>query len=66
MEAVKRAKERFAKYPVVFSKCSKQSLSYAKCVLLKEGSVKKDDCAHEFSEFKSCLASAAKELKTRI
>ncbi|XP_045457241.1 uncharacterized protein LOC123667370 [Melitaea cinxia] len=66
MEPVKRAKERFAKYPIVFSKCSKQASLYARCVLLKEDSVKKDDCAKEFKEFQTCLTSAAKDLKTRI
>lgn len=66
MESISKAKERLAKYPVVFAKCSKQSVLYARCVLLKEGSVKKDDCAKEFQEFKTCLYSAAKDLKTRI
>ncbi|KAJ0170502.1 hypothetical protein K1T71_013876 [Dendrolimus kikuchii] len=66
MEAVKRAKERFAKYPVVFAKCSKQASLYAQCVLIKEDSVKKDDCAKEFQEFRSCLQSAAKDMKTRL
>lgn len=66
MESIAKAKERLAKYPVVFAKCSKQSVLYARCVLLKEGSVKKDDCAKEFQEFKTCLYSAAKDLRTRI
>ncbi|XP_022828448.1 uncharacterized protein LOC111357889 [Spodoptera litura] len=66
MESISKAKERLAKYPVVFAKCSKQSVLYARCVLLKEGSVKKDDCAKEFQEFKTCLYSAAKDLKTKI
>lgn len=66
MESISKAKERLAKYPVIFAKCSKQSVLYARCVLLKEGSVKKDDCAKEFEEFKGCLYSAAKNLKTRI
>ncbi|XP_075987547.1 NADH dehydrogenase [ubiquinone] 1 alpha subcomplex assembly factor 8 [Anticarsia gemmatalis] len=66
MESVIRARERLAKYPVVFAKCSKQGTLYARCVLLKEGSVKHNDCAKEFEQFKTCLTSAAKDLKTRI
>lgn len=66
MDSVTKARERLAKYPLVFAKCSKQSALYARCVLLREGSVKKDDCVKEFEEFKSCLYSAAKNLKTRI
>ncbi|XP_059045748.1 uncharacterized protein LOC131841445 [Achroia grisella] len=66
MESVAKARERFAKYPLLFAKCSKQGTLYARCVLLKEDSVKKDDCAKEFQEFKCCLQSAAKDLKTRI
>ncbi|XP_026764878.1 uncharacterized protein LOC113523208 [Galleria mellonella] len=66
MESVAKARERLAKYPLLFAKCSKQGTLYARCVLLKEDSVKKDDCAKEFQDFKSCLQSAAKDLKTRI
>lgn len=66
MEAVKKAKERFAKYPAVFAKCSKQATLYAQCVLIKEDSVKKDDCSKEFQEFKSCLQSAAKDMKIKL
>lgn len=65
MEAVNKAKERFAKYPLVFVKCSKQATLYARCVLLNED-VKKDECTKEFQEFKSCLQSAAKDMKTRL
>lgn len=66
MESVIRARERLAKYPLVFAKCSKQSTLYARCVLLKEGSVGKNDCNQEFEQFKSCLTIAAKDLKTKI
>lgn len=66
MESVAKARERLAKYPLLFAKCSKQGTLYARCVLLKEDSVKKDDCAKEFQDFKSCLQFAAKDLKTRI
>ncbi|XP_023945502.1 uncharacterized protein LOC112051198 [Bicyclus anynana] len=66
MEAVKKAKERFAKYPLIYAKCSKQASVYARCVLLREDTVKKDDCAKEFQEFNACLQSASKELKTKI
>lgn len=66
MEAVKKAKERFAKYPAVFAKCSKQATLYAQCVLVKEDSVKKDDCAKEFQELKACMQAAAKNMNTRL
>lgn len=65
MESVIKARERLAKFPLIFAKCSKQSAVYAHCVLVKE-EVKKDDCAKEFKEFYTCLQSAAKELKTKI
>lgn len=66
MESVAKARERLAKYPLIFAKCSKQGSLYAKCVLLKEDAVKKEDCAKEFKEFMTCLQSAAKDMKTRI
>ncbi|XP_028174560.1 uncharacterized protein LOC135084508 [Ostrinia nubilalis] len=66
MESVSKARERFAKYPVIFAKCAKQATLYATCVLHKEDGLKKDDCAKEFQEFKGCLQSAAKNLKTKI
>ncbi|XP_063543529.1 uncharacterized protein LOC134751906 [Cydia strobilella] len=66
MEAVSKARERLAKYPLIFAKCSKQSALYARCVLQLDDQVKKDSCAKEFQEFKACLQSAAKDLKTRI
>lgn len=66
MESVAKAKERLAKYPLIFAKCSKQASVYATCVLTNEDSVKKDICAREFQEFKNCLYSAAKDIKTRI
>ncbi|XP_053620901.1 uncharacterized protein LOC128681199 [Plodia interpunctella] len=66
MESVAKAKERLAKYPVLFAKCSQQATLYARCVLFKEDKLKKSDCAKEFHEFKTCLQSAAKDLKTRI
>ncbi|KAL0810443.1 hypothetical protein ABMA28_010582 [Loxostege sticticalis] len=66
MESVSKARERFAKYPLIFAKCTKQATLYAKCVLHRDDSLKKDDCAKEFQEFKVCLKSAAKDMKTRI
>lgn len=65
MESVAKARERFAKYPIVFAKCSKQAALYANCVLTKDA-LKKDDCAKEFSEFKTCLHAAARDLKTKL
>lgn len=65
MEAVKKAKERFAKYPLIYSKCYKEGTLYAKCVLLNE-ELKKDHCANEFKEFSICLQKSAKNMKTRI
>ncbi|XP_041985614.1 uncharacterized protein LOC121737942 [Aricia agestis] len=66
MEAVKKAQERLAKYPLVFAKCTKTATLYARCVLLKDEGLKKNDCAKEFEAFNACLKTAAKELKTRI
>lgn len=66
MESVKRAKERLAKYPLIYAKCTKSATLYARCVLLKEDGLKKNDCAKEFEEFNACLKTAARELKTRI
>ncbi|XP_013197804.1 uncharacterized protein LOC106140718 [Amyelois transitella] len=66
MDSVAKARDRLAKYPVVFAKCSKQATLYARCVLFKEDTLKKGDCAKEFGEFKTCLQAAAKDIKTRI
>lgn len=66
MESVAKARDRLAKYPLLYAKCSKQGALYAHCVLIKESSVKKDDCAKEFADFKRCLQSAAKDSKIRI
>ncbi|XP_045780929.1 uncharacterized protein LOC123877997 [Maniola jurtina] len=66
MDAVKKARERFAKYPLIYAKCAKQGSLYARCVLLREDSVKKDDCVKEFQEFNACLQIACKELKTKL
>lgn len=66
MDAVRKAKDRLSKYPLVFAKCSTQATLYARCVLLQEDSVKKDQCIKEFGEFKNCLQSAAKDVKTRL
>ncbi|XP_034837703.1 uncharacterized protein [Maniola hyperantus] len=66
MEAVKKAKDRFAKYPLIYAKCAKQGSLYARCVLLREDSVKKDDCVKEFQEFNACLQIASKEIKTKL
>lgn len=67
MEAVAKARDRLAKYPLVFAKCSKQATLYARCVLLQEdGGLKKDHCSKEFQQFKNCLQSAAKDMKTKL
>lgn len=58
MEAVKKAKERFRKYPVVIAQCHESGAKYATCVLTKSN-LNKNDCESEFKEFKACLTKAA-------
>lgn len=65
MESVRRAKERFSKYPLLVAKCSKSSFAYAACVT-KDLNVKQHACDKEFQEFKRCLMEQAKNMKTRL
>ncbi|XP_014206558.1 uncharacterized protein LOC106638053 [Copidosoma floridanum] len=65
MEVVKRAKERFRKYPALVAECRELGAQYATCVLSKRD-VKKDDCKEEFEKFKACLLKAAARNKTRL
>ncbi|XP_066151491.1 NADH dehydrogenase [ubiquinone] 1 alpha subcomplex assembly factor 8 [Euwallacea fornicatus] len=65
MESVSKAKQRFRQYPVIFAKCSREASVYATCVL-KQDNIKKNDCAEEFSGFRTCLRKAAVSLKTKI
>ncbi|KOC64916.1 hypothetical protein WH47_04505 [Habropoda laboriosa] len=58
MEAVKKARERFRKYPVVIAQCHESGSKYAACVLAKSN-LKKNDCESEFKEFKACLTKVA-------
>jgi len=50
--------QRLLKFSGSISKCSAQSVAYAKCVVENSGSLKKDHCAKEFIEFKNCFKNA--------
>lgn len=65
MEAVKKASERFRKYPSVVAKCHESGAKYAACVLAK-GNLQKNDCDSEFKEFKACLMKAAAKNNIRL
>lgn len=65
MESVKKAHKRLGMYPKLLAKCGESASVYAKCVV-KNDSIKKNDCLNEFNDFKSCLLKAAKDLKTKM
>lgn len=65
MEAVKRARERLAKYPVLLTECHESASKYAKCVLAKSN-LQKNHCEAEFSQFRICLMQAAKKNNTKL
>lgn len=65
MDAVKRAKERLKKYPVLVVECQESASQYAACVLNKKN-LNKNDCKIEFENFKACLAKAAARNKVKI
>ncbi|XP_056644067.1 uncharacterized protein LOC130449965 [Diorhabda sublineata] len=65
MESVHLARQRYRKYPLLLSKCGKDAVQYATCVLKKDN-VNMNDCKKEFMDFKNCLQKAAASLKTRI
>lgn len=48
--------QRLLRYPAAISKCSTQSIAYAKCVVANsENNLKKDACLKEFNLFKDCV-----------
>lgn len=65
MEAVRKAKERFRKYPIVVAQCHESGAKYAACVLAKSN-LEKNDCEKEFTEFKACLIKAAAKNNTKL
>lgn len=65
MEAVRKAKDRLAKYPVLVAKCSTSAAAYAACVT-RDLDIQKHACDKEFREFKRCLVEQAKTMKTRL
>ncbi|XP_053974855.1 uncharacterized protein LOC128874285 [Hylaeus volcanicus] len=65
MEAVKKAKERFRKYPILIAQCQESGAKYAVCVSTKSN-LQKNDCKSEFNEFKACLMKAALKNNTRL
>ncbi|KZC07501.1 hypothetical protein WN55_08272 [Dufourea novaeangliae] len=65
MEAVKKAKERLRKYPVLVAQCHETGAKYAACVVAKSN-LQKNDCDSEFNAFKTCLMKAAAKHNTRL
>lgn len=65
MDTVRRAKERFRKYPALVLQCKESASEYAACVISKHN-LKKDDCKTEFDKFKTCLLKAAAQNKTKL
>lgn len=66
MDSAKRAKLRLGMYPQLLGKCGETASVYAKCVVIKEAKVSKDDCLQEFQQLKNCMMQAAKQMKTRL
>lgn len=65
MDAVKKARERFRKYPTIIAQCHESGSKYAACVLAKSN-LQKGDCESEFKEFKACLMKAAVKSNTKL
>lgn len=65
MEAVRKAKDRLSKYPLLVAKCSSTATLYAACVT-RDMNIKQQACDKEFREFKKCLVEQAKAMKTRL
>lgn len=65
MDAVRKAKDRLAKYPVLVAKCSSAAAVYAACVT-RDLDIQKHACDKEFQAFKQCLVAQAKAMKTRM
>lgn len=65
MESVRKAKDRFKKYPVLLAKCSTSASAYAACVT-RDLNVKQHACEKEFQLFKKCLVEQAKAISTRL
>jgi len=65
MEAVRKAKDRLNKYPVLIAKCSTSAAQYAACVT-RDVDIQKHACDKEFQHFKKCLFEQAKAMKTRL
>lgn len=65
MDAVKRAKQRFRKYPSLVLECRESASEYAACVINKNN-LQKDDCQKEFEKFKACLVRAAAHNKVKL
>lgn len=59
------ARERLLNYPVLLSKCNKESKSYASCIVQRE-EVKHGDCGKEFLNLISCLRKASAKLGSKI
>lgn len=65
MESVRKAKDRFSKYPILIAQCSTAAAQYATCVT-RDLDIQKHTCDKEFQQFKKCLFEKAKAMKTRL
>jgi hypothetical protein len=43
------------RYSAAVTKCSTQSIAYAKCIVANSENLKKENCAKEFKEFQNCV-----------
>lgn len=65
MDAVKKAKTRLRKYPMLLAQCRDSASAYANCVINKDN-IGKGDCQREFDKFKNCLVKAAAASNTKL
>lgn len=65
MESVKKASNRFRKYPLLLADCKKEATAYANCVVNSDN-IKFNECAKQFSSFKKCLQNAAMKNKMKL
>lgn len=52
---------KLLQYSTAIAKCSVQATLYAKCVVEKSETIKKDACLKEFNDFKACFKNAIKK-----
>lgn len=65
MESVKKANQRFRRYPALLAKCSEAAATYAACVT-RDLNVTHKFCEKEYQQFIKCIQKAAMEMNTRL